>query len=194
MTRRLGKGNMRASLDERAAVNRVLLYASDDKLKASQGPPGWLDRLDLSLTVGLPGASVAAGLRAHELRVLQVMVDKADRTIRKEGKARSLADSITGRPPPLFTFEGPAGRLESFGSRASVAASASSWRARPPMRSRQSRSSRGCFPRPQIPWARCSDSSSFEQTRAATPTWRPTYRRRCCHRRHTQAVSRLRHG
>jgi hypothetical protein len=96
-----------ASLDEAVAMNRVLLYASDDKLKASQGPPGWLDRLDLSLTVGPPGVSVGAGLRAHEVQVLQVMVDKADRTIRKQGVARSLADSVIGRPSPLFTFEGP---------------------------------------------------------------------------------------
>ncbi len=93
------------------AVNRVLLYASDDKLKAIDGPPGWLKRLDLSLTVGPPGVAVTAGLRARDLKALQGMVDRADRTIRKDGMARSLADSIIGRPPPLFTFEGPAGRL-----------------------------------------------------------------------------------
>jgi hypothetical protein len=96
-------------------VNRVLLYASDDKLKAIDGPPGWLNRLDLRLTVGPPGASVTAGLRARDLQALQVMVDRADRTIRKEGMARSPADSITGRPPLLFTFEGPAGRLADSG-------------------------------------------------------------------------------
>lgn len=96
-------------------MNRVLLYASDDKLKAAEGPPDWLTRLDLSLTVGAPGAAVTAGLRPRDLQTLQEMVDKADRRIRKEGKARSLADSITGRPPPLFTFEGPAGRLADSG-------------------------------------------------------------------------------
>lgn len=96
-------------------MNRVLLYASDDKLKAAEGPPGWLTRLDLSLTVGAPGAAVTAGLRGRDLQTLQEMVDKADRRIHKEGKAQSLADSITGRPPPLFTFEGPAGRLADSG-------------------------------------------------------------------------------
>ena len=96
-------------------MNRVLLYASDDKLKAINGPPGWLQRLDLSLRVGPPGAAITAGLRPRDLQALQVMVDKADRTTRKEGTPRSLADSITGRPPPLFTFEGPAGRLADSG-------------------------------------------------------------------------------
>jgi hypothetical protein len=96
-------------------VDRVLLYASDDKLKASEGPPGWYSRLDLSLTVGPPGASVRAGFRAGDRQTLQVMVDKADRAVRKEGLARSLADSVTGRPPPLFRFEGPAGRLADSG-------------------------------------------------------------------------------
>lgn len=43
------------------------------------------------------------------------MVDRADQTIRKEGTGRSLANSITGRPPALFTFEGPAGRLADSG-------------------------------------------------------------------------------
>jgi hypothetical protein len=96
-------------------VNRILLYASDDKLKAIDAPPGLLKRLDLRLTVGPPGAAVTAGLRARDLKALQVMVDRADRTIRNEGMARSIADSITGRPPPLFTFEGPAGRLVDSG-------------------------------------------------------------------------------
>lgn len=96
-------------------MSRVLLYASDDKLKAIEGPPGWLNRLDVRLTVGPPGASVTAGLRARDLQALQVMVDRADRTISKERTARSLADSIEGRPPPLFTFEGPAGRLADSG-------------------------------------------------------------------------------
>lgn len=96
-------------------MSRVLLYASDDKLKAIEGPPGWLKRLDLSLTVGPPGASVTAGLRARDLQTLQAMVDRADRTIRKGGTARPLTDSITGRPPPLFTFAGPAGRLADSG-------------------------------------------------------------------------------
>ena len=96
-------------------MNRVLLYASDDKLKAIEGPEGWLERLDLRLTVGAPGVSVTAGLRARDLKALQGMVDRADQTIRKERMARSLADSITGRPPALFTFEGPAGRLADSG-------------------------------------------------------------------------------
>jgi hypothetical protein len=104
-----------AIFDEAVAVNRVLLYASDDKLKAIDGPPGLLKRLDLSLTVGPPGVAVTAGLRARDLKALRGMVDGADRTIRKEGMARPLADSITGRPPPLFTFEGPAGRLADSG-------------------------------------------------------------------------------
>jgi hypothetical protein len=96
-------------------MNRVLLYASDDKLKAIEGPLGWLKRLDLRLTVGPPGASVTAGLRPRDLQALQVMVDRADRTIREQGIARSLADSVVGRPPSLFTFEGPAGRLADSG-------------------------------------------------------------------------------
>jgi hypothetical protein len=99
----------------RVAVNRVLLYASVDKLKASESPPGWLERLDLRLTVGAPGASVTAGLRARDLKALRGMVDRADQAIRKEGTARSLANSTTGRPPALFTFEGPAGRLADSG-------------------------------------------------------------------------------
>lgn len=100
---------------EAVTVNRVLLYASDDKLKAIDGPPGLLKRLDLRLTVGPPGVAVTAGLRARDLKALQVMVDRVDRTIRKGAMAPSAADSITGRPPPLFTFEGPAGRLADSG-------------------------------------------------------------------------------
>ena len=96
-------------------MNRVLLYASDDKLKAIEGPPGWLKRLDVKLKVGPPGVSVTAGLHSRDLQALQGMVDRADRTIGKEGMTRSLADSITGRPPPLLTFEGPAGRLADSG-------------------------------------------------------------------------------
>jgi hypothetical protein len=96
-------------------VNRVLLYASDDKLKAIEGPPGWLKRLDVRLTVGPPGASVTAGLRARDLNALQVMVDRADQTIRRGGMARSPAESVTGRPPQLFTFQGPVGRLADSG-------------------------------------------------------------------------------
>jgi len=97
------------------AVNRILLYASDDKLKAINGPLGWLKRLDVRLTVGPPGASVTAGLHARDLNALQVTVDRADQTIRRGLMARSPADSLTGRPPQLFTFEGPAGRLVDSG-------------------------------------------------------------------------------
>jgi hypothetical protein len=97
------------------AVNRVLLYASDDKLKAINGPAGWLKRLDVRLTVGPPGASVTAGLHARDLNALQVMIDSADRAIRRGLMARSLANSITGQPPQLFTFEGPTGRLADSG-------------------------------------------------------------------------------
>jgi hypothetical protein len=96
-------------------MSRVLLYASDDKLKAIDGPPGWLERLDLGLTAGPPGVAVTAELPPRDPQALQVMVDKAERRIRKEGKARALTDSITGRPPPLFTFEGPSGRLADCG-------------------------------------------------------------------------------
>ena len=96
-------------------MNRVLLYASDDKLKAINGPPGWLKRLDVRLTVGHPGASLTAGLHARDLNALQVMIDRADRTIRTGSMARSPADSITGQPPQLFKFEGPAGRLADSG-------------------------------------------------------------------------------
>jgi hypothetical protein len=96
-------------------MSRVLLYASDDKLKAIDGPPGWLERLDLGLTVGPPGVAVTTTLPPRDTQALQVMIDKADRRIRKEGKARALTDSIAGRPPQLFTFEGPSGRLADSG-------------------------------------------------------------------------------
>ncbi len=96
-------------------MNRVLLYASNDKLKAFEGSPGWLKRIDVGLRVGPPGASVTAELRARDMQALQGMIDRADRSVRKAGMARPLADSIVGRPPSLFRFEGPAGRLADSG-------------------------------------------------------------------------------
>ena len=94
---------------------RVLLYASDDKLKTISGQPHWLDRLDLSLGVGVPVAKVTAGLRPRDPATLLQLVDEADKKISDEHAARGLAESVSGRPPPLFSFNGPAGHLDEDG-------------------------------------------------------------------------------
>lgn len=94
---------------------RVLLYASDDKLKTISGQPRWLDRLDLGLAAGVPGAQVTGGLRPRDPATLLQLVDEAERKIGHDHAARRLAESVSGRPPRLFSFEGPAGHLDEDG-------------------------------------------------------------------------------
>jgi hypothetical protein len=94
---------------------RVLLYVSDDKLKTISDQPHWYDRLDPRLGGSVSFVTASVGLRAREPATLLKMVNQAERKITKEKAARLLTDAASGRPPQLFSFQGPAGHLAEQG-------------------------------------------------------------------------------